>query len=57
MKLKKFSTWFKGLFRKEGTEARIADESLLVSENVDIDVSGRMTLRPGYEHHFSIHPE
>lgn len=50
MKTKRFSSWYKGLFRKERTEARISDEALLKINNGDIDISGRISIRPGYEH-------
>ena len=50
MKIKTFTSWFKGLIRKERTETRIPDEALLKINNGNIDPVGRMSIRPGYEH-------
>lgn len=50
MKLKRFTSWLQGLFEKESTEARIADEAALKLNNIDVDIAGRLVRRLGYDH-------
>jgi len=50
MQWKNIQNFIKGLFENEGKEARIADEFLVKLYNVDIDVSGKLISRYGYEY-------
>ena len=43
------SNFLRGLIEHEGIERKIANESLVKLHNVDIDVTGRMIQRTGYE--------
>lgn len=49
IKFKRVSTWIKGLIKNEDIKNRISDETLQKIENLDIDVTGRIVRRWGYE--------
>jgi len=48
MKFLNIQNFIRGLFEKEGDEARIANEFLVKLYNVDIDETGKLITRWGY---------
>lgn len=49
MQYKNLNTFIKGVFENEGKESRIPDPFLTKCLNMDIDVTGKLTRRPGCE--------
>lgn len=48
MQFKNFNNFIRGVFEKDGDEARVADEFLTKLHNMDVDLTGRVKSRWGY---------
>jgi len=54
MQFKAINRFDRGLFSKRGTESKIGDNFLTKLINLDIDITGRLTRRWGYEYWFDL---
>ena len=50
MRFKSINSFIRGIFEKEGTEARIADGFLAKLHNLDLDITGKAKQRRGYRY-------